>query len=392
MAIVFLPGIKGSELVDSYPLDWPRRWSLEDMTVGDIIENTLDFSLVDGRYDANDGHWMRPTRLIHYAYGAIINKLRAWQRPEPVYTFSYDWRKPLELSASRLLLAMDELAGREKAVGRSPELKFVTHSMGALVLRSALALRKRRDPFDGIGRCVFIAPPFRGAIGAPYALVVGERDGWFGTDEDYRRITRTFPSVYQMTPSWKQAVVDEDGRDLDLFDADHWQANVRDKSGFQARFLRDAEAFVRGRRSRHGGESPAPMIDDKAMARAADRVLVLCGAGQPTLRSLPVLTRNVPNPNWFDFEHAQGDAHGDGRVHLHSAAVKDVPLACFDHAGEHGLLCRDERVVNLVSMWLEGHKALRMTRRRPGDPVARRSRRYFDAWDGDPDSFDRHIA
>ncbi|HKJ95521.1 MAG TPA: hypothetical protein VKA32_07825, partial [Gammaproteobacteria bacterium] len=159
MAIVFLPGIKGSELVDSYPLDWPRRWSLEDMTVGDIIENSLDFALVDGRYDAADGHWMRPTRMIHYAYGAIINKLRAWQQPEPVYTFSYDWRKPLELSAARLVQAMDELAGREKAVGRSPELKFVTHSMGGLVLRSALALRNRRDPFDGIGRCVFIAPP-----------------------------------------------------------------------------------------------------------------------------------------------------------------------------------------------------------------------------------------
>ncbi len=392
MAIIFLPGIKGSELVDSYPLDWPRRWSLEDMTIGDIIESSLDFALVDGRYDAADGHWMRPTRLIHYAYGAIISKLRAWQQPEPVYTFSYDWRKPLELSAARLVQAMDELAGREKAVGRSPELKFVTHSMGGLVLRSALALRKRRDPFDGIGRCVFIAPPFRGAIGAPYALVVGERDGWFGTDEDYRRISRTFPSVYQMTPSWDRAAVDEDGHGLDLFDAGNWQANVRDRTGFQSRFLCDAEAFVRGRRARHGGQSPAPMLDDKAMAGAADRVLVLCGTGQPTLRSLPVLTRNAPNPNWFDFAHAQGDTHGDGRVHLLGAAVNGVTLACFDHAGEHALLCRNERVANLTSRWLEGHQALRMTRRTPDDPSDRRSRRYFRPWDGDPESFSRHIA
>lgn len=392
MAIVFLPGIKGSELVDRYPLDWPRRWSLEDMTIGDILEDPLDFALTEGLYDARDGHWMRPGRLIHYAYGAIMAKLRAWQQPEPVYAFTYDWRKPLEKSARRLVAVMHEVAAREQAAGRSPELKFVTHSMGALVVRSALALRNRRDPFAGIGRCVFIAPPFRGAIGAPYALVVGERDGWFGTDEDYRRIARTFPSVYQMTPSWSHAAVDEDGKPLDLFDPAHWQANVRDGGEFQPRFLHAAEAFVRGRRARHGGKSAAPMLDDAAMARAADRVLVLCGAGQPTARRLPVLTRNRPNPNWFDFAHAEIDTQGDGRVPFLSAALKGVPFAAFDDAGEHGLLCRNERVVNLASMWLEGQKPLRMTRRLPKHPVHRRSRRHFPAWDGDPASFDRHIT
>jgi len=36
MAIILVPGIKGTELVDTYPLDWPTRWSLEDMVVGDI--------------------------------------------------------------------------------------------------------------------------------------------------------------------------------------------------------------------------------------------------------------------------------------------------------------------------------------------------------------------
>ncbi len=39
MAIVLIPGIKGSELVDSYLLSWPRRWSMEDMVVGDILVN-----------------------------------------------------------------------------------------------------------------------------------------------------------------------------------------------------------------------------------------------------------------------------------------------------------------------------------------------------------------
>lgn len=392
MAILFIPGIKGSELIDSYPLDWPRRWSLEDMVVGDLVEDPHDFALAEGRFDAADGHWMRPGRLIHYAYGSMISKLRAWKKPEPVYTFSYDWRKPLELSAARLVRAMAILAGREQAAGRSPELKCVAHSMGGLLLRSALGLRNRRDPFAGIGRTVFIAPPFRGAVGAPYALVVGEKDGWFGTDEDYRSIARTFPSVYQMTPSWPAAALDSAGRPLDLFNAANWQANVRDGGQFQARFLADAEAFVRGRAARFGGHSEAPMLGDAVLARHSDKVLVLCGAGEDTVRQLPVETANTRNPNWFDFAAARHDTQGDGRVHFLSAAIEGVTLAAFTGAGKHATLCRDERVTNLTSLWLDGRKALKMTRRGPNHSVQRPSRRYFQPWDGEPASFAEHVT
>ncbi len=392
MAIVFIPGIKGSELIDSYPLDWPRRWSFEDMVVGDLVEDPEDFALANGRYDAADGHWMRPGRLIHYAYGHMIAKLRSWKAPQPVYTFSYDWRKPLELSAERLVRAMRILSAREEAAGRTPELQFVTHSMGGLLLRSALAMRNRRQPFTGIGRIVFIAPPFRGAIGAPYALVVGEHDGWFGTDEDYRFIARTFPSVYQMTPSWKSAAVDEAGRDVDLFDAANWQANVRDGGGFSARFLADAEAFVRGRRAHFGGHSDAPMLPDATLARHGDDILVLCGTGVATARQLPVQTDNKRNPNWFDFAAVVQDKLGDGRVHLLSAAVKGVTLGAFQGAGDHAALCRNERVTNLVSLWLDGFKALKMTRRGPQHSVERPSRTYFEPWNGKPDSFADHMA
>lgn len=392
MAIVFIPGIKGSELVDRYPLDWPRRWSVEDMVVGDLIEDPRDFMLTEGVFDAVDGHWMRPGRLIHYPYARMVSKLRAWKQPEPVYTFSYDWRKPLEWSAARLVRAMDIMVGRERAAGRSPELRFVTHSMGGLLLRSALGLRNRRRPFAGIGRIVFIAPPFRGALGAPYALVVGERDGWFGTDEDYRAIARTFPSVYQMTPSWPAAAVGSQGDALDLFNAANWQANVRDSGHFSARFLADAEAFVRGRRARWGGTSRAPMLPDATLARHADKLLVLCGAGISTPLQLPVHTDNERNPNWFDFASMQFTTAGDSRVPFASAAVRGVTLAAFVGAGEHAELCRDERVTNLTSLWLEGKKALRMTRRGPQHPAERKSRRYFQPWDGQTSSFQKHVV
>ncbi len=390
MAIVFIPGIKGTELVDTYPLDHPRRWPMPGTRPGDMIESPREFALVDGRHDT-DGHWMQPSRVIHQICGPMIHKLRTQLAPEPVYAFGYDWRKPLEDAALRLARMLEDVVARERAAGRAPELGFVTHSMGGLLLRSALLLRRRRDPLADVGRIVFIAPPFRGAIGSPFALVAGETDDWFGTGPDYRKVTRGFPSVYQMTPSWPAAAVDEDGRELDLFDPANWQANVARGESFRPGFLRDAEAFVRGRKARHGGRSPAPMLGDAALAAAADKVLVICGAGLPTPCALPVLTRNAPNPNWFDFAHMTIDARGDGRVWMPSAAIKGVTLAAFAGGGEHSLLCRDERVTRLTALWLSGQRAVALKPRTPHDPVRRRRHR-FRPWDGRIESLDQHIV
>ena len=141
MATILIPGIKGSELTDSYPLDWPVRWSLEDMMFGDAFENPLDFALLDGRYERNDGHRMLPSRPIRFVYGEMVGKLRAWHPNEPLHVFTYDWRRPIEHAAARLVAFCDELEGRERALGRKGALNFVTHSMGGLVLRSALGLR-----------------------------------------------------------------------------------------------------------------------------------------------------------------------------------------------------------------------------------------------------------
>ncbi|HEX7342129.1 MAG TPA: hypothetical protein VF269_07610 [Rhodanobacteraceae bacterium] len=384
MAVIFIPGIKGTELVDTYPLDWVPRWHAH-------TANPMGLALADGHVDARDARWMQPGQLFTEAYGSLIHKLRAWLTPEPVHAFGYDWRQPLETSARRLVTWMDDIVEHERLAGRDPTLKFVTHSMGGLLLRSALRLRNTRDPFAGVGRTVFIAPPFRGSIGAPYALVVGETDSWFNTDQGQRHVTRGFPSVYQMTPSWRGAAIAEDGRPVDLYDPDNWQANVRQANTFSPDFVRHAEAFVHGRRARHGGHSSAPMLDDAVLAKAADKVLIISGSGQPTPCALPVLTRNARNPNWFDFAHARIDTRGDGRVWLPSAAVKGVRLAAFAGSGEHGFACRDTRVASLTSLWLQGQGALMLTPRGPNDPV-KRPRRFFPVWDGRMESLDKHTA
>lgn len=392
MTTVLIPGIKGSELTDSYPLDWPVRWSLEDMVFGDAFENPLDFALLDGRYEASDGHRMLPSRPIRYAYGEMVGKLRAWKPDEALHVFTYDWRRPVEHAAQKLAEFCEELSGRQRRLRRRTTLNFVAHSMGGLVLRSMLGLRGR-DAFADVARIVFIAPPFRGSLAAVQMLVAGERDGWFGTDEDYRKIARSFPSVYQMTPHYADSCVDEDSRSVDLFDAANWQANVRDgDGGFEARFVADAEAFARGRAARHGGSSSAPMLDDAALAANAENILVLQGCGVPTPMQLTVQRANRANPNWFDFAGARKDNLGDGRVHLRSAAVPGLTLAVYAGALDHGRVCRDSRIINTVSLWLEGKRALKLVPRGPEHPAVRRSRSYFGAWDGDVGTLAGHVV
>ncbi len=389
MAIIFIPGIKGTELIDAYALDHPGAWPREGALPGDMIADPRRFSLAPG--DAGAAHRLEAGRVVARLCAPLIHTLRATLAPRPVHAFGYDWRQRLEDSARRLCLFMDEIVEHERRAGRPGTLGFVTHSMGGLLLRSALTLRQRTDPFEGIDRVVFIAPPFRGALGSTFALVAGETDEWLGIGPAYRKIARSFPAVYQMTPSWPGAAHNEDGTALDLFDAATWQAGVARGTSFRADLLRDAEAFVRGPAARHGGHSAAPMLDDAALAGAADKVLVVCGSGEPTPTALPVLTRNAPHPNWFDFEHMRMDPLGDGRVALRSAAVPGVPLAAFRDTGLHAVTCRDDRVIALTSSWLAGRGAPRLAPRTPDEPVSR-DMGHFSAWNGTLDSLADHVA
>ena len=215
MPIIFIPGIKGSELIDTYPIDFDVRWSLEDMMFGNIFEDEEDFLLRDGLYDKNF-HLFREWKPIKYAYGLLIKRLR--EHDSHCYLFTYDWRRALEHSGKQLFEFIQHISDRHTEKTK-PEIGFVTHSMGGLVLRSALGLIHSLKSPPQVGRIVFIAPPFRGALDVTKNLIAGEKNGWFSDREGYRKLARSFPSVYQLVPSFKNALVSsETKKSLDPFD------------------------------------------------------------------------------------------------------------------------------------------------------------------------------
>lgn len=392
MAIVLIPGIKGSKLADTYPPSFDVRWSLEDLIVGDLFEDPLDLELRDGLYDARDEHLFREWELMNVAYKPMIHRLRKWV-DKRLYLFPYDWRLPIEHNAVKLNAFIDHLQGKLAHHG-DEAISFVAHSMGGLLLRSALGLRRPR-PFEGIGKVIFVAPPFRGSCDTARVLIAGEKNGWLGNSEDFRKLARGFQSVYQLLPSYPGALVDQaSGEILDAFDTGCWQRNVLKAKTFRPDFLANAEAFIKGGRAQHAGQSSAPMLGERALRAHKDQILVMLSVGHKTLRQVPVDCNNPGNENWFDFEAARSDEMGDGRVHLRSAAIKGITLAAYRGARVHGMVCRDETMINSAAMWLQQGRLLRMRPRQRKDRV-RRSRRkadFFMPWDGKTSSLPGHVV
>lgn len=391
MITIFIPGIKGSGLVNTYPESHKTIWSTEDVLIGDIFENPLEMELKEGFFDTNDQVIIRPSGVLFKAYSSIIQNLRSFSPRS--YIFTYDWRQPIEKNANELKIFIKYLQDKLGET-KGSSINFVTHSMGGLVLRSTLRLLTS-DFFPKINKIVFIAPPFKGSVSAIENLIKGEKDGWFGKTENYRKLARTFPSVYQLLPHYKGAVVDgSDGTELDIFDRNNWQANViSDKKDIiNSAYLTRAEKFFKGEKAIHNGISEIPILNDEEILSLKDKTLVLISVGHETKSQVKVFKHNENINNWYDFDNAIIDKkYGDGRVHIFSAGIKGIRLAGYKNIEGHALVCNSEPIIKNTLSWLKGEIPILLSRRNYTMKVNRDDKMDIPVWDGSL-NFDKHIG
>jgi len=138
--VIVVPGITASELRDEYILPPDTVWSAVLNKEYDRIALHPD----NVRYEAREPARVTADHIFELAYKELLNELRynlreREDRPVPVFSFSYDWRQPLDRIESELAAFIDEVVERTKLLKHyhdagysdKPSVSLVGHSMGA---------------------------------------------------------------------------------------------------------------------------------------------------------------------------------------------------------------------------------------------------------------------
>lgn len=346
---ILIPGIKGTKLVNTNTLDFDTIWS----GVQSKYETIYDLMLgPNAKFDQSPSSIIERSDVEDLAYkeavGIIKKKLKC-----QIYIFAYDWRRSCTENGKMLKEYVEYL--KDKL--RVRKFNFLTHSMGGLVF--ACFLKSLKSDYACIDRAILTVCPFKGSINALVALIKGEggiKFPFLNSNDEFRKVARTFPSVYEICPTYKNAVYFElghpfSGTKFNVVNPQHWQLNLLENPIFTKR-LNSLKNFLINR--------PA-MIDFARLKKSfRDRMLIVVGTGEETKNVVVIRQLNPTGEvkNYFDFDQPDGD--GDGTVPYDSATyyknaivTLSVKSKWYDKA-THGFFLNDGRVQSIIRRFFTG--------------------------------------
>lgn len=350
-AVIYLPGIMGSELVDaSGRVVWGMspRLLARQLFFRDVMER-LKPRPSDGITASRPVQLPIPVPLLSgiEPYTALENRLRGVTlRPEAVRAFAYDWRRSIADAAAALApvarahLAewrrrFDDLPEDERRGRPRPRLVLVGHSMGGLVA-SWFATKLRDKGGDDVRLVVTLGTPFSGSVNAVRVLASGRYLPLGVLATALRDATRTMPGVYELVAGYP--CVDE-GDDAD---------------GLARPFRRLTPADL----GRIGSDADLAAVAQTTMAtlaaaladHAGGRIRCLVGTTQPTLQSV-----RFADDGDVDFAEVVADGEtrrrenhaGDGTVFRYAALTEGVTPAYLPQA--HGALAKSNEGIQFAA-------------------------------------------
>lgn len=357
-ATIFIPGIKGTKLVETNLPTWDTIWSGIQSNFETIEDLELTAEYRGRHFEENPRSIIRPMEIETLAYGEFLNDL---ETEAPIYIFNYDWRLSASQNGARLSNFMDYLIDKSEA--RSDESKkndrkakvpiqsfdFITHSLGNFILRNYLS----HNGFVKVNKVVFTVPPFHGSIDIVAAALIGE--GFFqGVQAKIRKIIRTMPGALELLPDYPEASRFDPNRSHSFLNFNHWQGNVVDADGpipvKMKKALNLAKKVVRNE-----------LCDLASLSEAErKRILIIVREGYETWQSVRVKKSGPDNcRNFVDFENGLRTKDGDGRVpHISSCCYWDsiqtlmLEDAFWYREYSHSFVLKDERVQKLVNRFL----------------------------------------
>ena len=346
---ILIPGITGTKLADTNRLDFDIIWSGIQSKYETIYDLKLD---INAQFEQSPYVNIERADVEDLAYkeAYYINKRKLEGQ---VFIFGYDWRRSCIENGKRLKTFVESLSAKlgEKS------FNFLTHSMGGIVF--ACFLKNLRSDYTCIEKAIITVCPFKGAINALVGLVIGEggiKFPFFNSNDEFRKIARTFPSVFELCPTYENAVTFDSqhplaGQAFDITDPEHWQSNLAESEMVQAR-LAGLKTFLSG--------SQGPMNLARLAPTVRERLLLVIGVGEKTRTSVIVKKEDDLKrvKNFFDFKQNEDD--GDGTVPYSSSShYKDTVLTLsvkskwYDKA-THAFFLNDGRVQSIIRRFFAG--------------------------------------
>jgi hypothetical protein len=345
--VVFVPGIKGSVLVDA---KGEVQWLTGLQALGlDTSDLRLYASNNQRRELQGAGALARVTAI---PYLLDVNIYDGWlkrisgQKDIDMHVFSYDWRQDNNKTSLQLESFIKNISLQYK---RKPIL--VGHSMGGMLSLSVT----NRNP-EIVSKIIFVGVPFRGGIGYMEDLYKGLATGLNSGIQAPCVIAR-YESVYGFFPgvnSWdtKGVLLDEKGQEMqiDFFRVEDWKKNQLGFYGISCpeKDVPSSEEFskiLEMAKNFRKSLDPSP-----GFLKNPPPVLVVTSNKRQTLVKIQLVPSGESNhfPYKWDFNKAPKE-NGDGRVsEANSLPPFGFPYKKIYTDNEHSTLLNDINIQNNI--------------------------------------------
>jgi pSer/pThr/pTyr-binding forkhead associated (FHA) protein len=311
--VIFVPGLTGSELWRGRERIWPnpKLFFTQSRQLRISGDNPLEARAVVGEVVIvpNLIKLERYSRLSDYLEEGL-----GYEREKDLFEFPYDWRQDCRLAAKQLAKAIDFW-------NIKPPIIIIAHSMGCLVTRYYV---ERLGGKKKVSRLIFLGGPHYGAPKALMTILFGPKLLPFGLmGERLREVISTFPSMYQLLPTYP-CTEDQKRQSIDLLSDETWLLQG------QKPLLRGAREF----RKELGTHCSVPSIS-------------IFGYGIKTVTTVRVQRDSQGRWKNVDFDVEEG---GDATVPEQSAIVEGSEIHPVQQS--HGTIFADRDVKKRLKLEL----------------------------------------
>ncbi len=328
--LLFIPGIKGSELFEGNT----KRW---------FPNNEEDLKSLEYSYE------LEAKKLIEHVNAYFLIRKKIYSGIVKSYNssqmdlFPYDWRKPIHDHVDKLIERI------ELNYSVDNPITLVAHSMGGMLAKITVLKLEELGLLNRVKKLITLGTPWLGAPSSYKALVYGEPGLFedfanvfqFLDDKKSRALARQYPSVYQLLPSEEYFY---QLKDLVIFNGE--------KEFKYIDFLLHIQTMYNEQNKKEESDIVPDIYNDimkpvhEAMKKPLPKGFVhdcLIGSSIPTLYGIPEDSEQKRRK----FKSASSFKNGDGTVPIGSALPPHSANIYYVDA-EHSFMCSDKEVIDFI--------------------------------------------